>query len=148
MRPVSNGRPGTAVIPTGWAASLRPAAVGTMTATVSVRHKGSTTVFDGTQTVTTPLPSYAADVPARVLAVTTKEHTVVAAGDPVHVRGYLVTVPVAFDNADAAGGVAEEDLVTVTACDDWALVGKTLRVDDLIRGSDVVERDLFCTLND
>lgn len=137
------------MIPAGWAASLRPVAAGTMTATVQVRHPGTTTVFDPEtqQTVVTPLPPYATDIPARVLAVTSMEHTVDAAGDTVHVRGYLITVPVDFDTADPDGGVAEEDLVEVTATDDPALVGRTLAVNDLIRGSNVVERDLFATLN-
>lgn len=144
MRPVATGRPGTEVIPTGWAAAHQTPVEGTMTAArCSLRRPGTTTAWDeaSQSTVTTPLPPYAADVPCRVQALNTAASDVQTAEQTITVAGYLVAVP-----ADVAG-VEVNDLVDITLSDDPDLTGAALQVDSVARGSHRFERDLFCTLS-
>lgn len=145
VRPVASGRPGTRVIPDGWGAAHAVPVAGTRRATVSLRHPGGTPAWNETtqQTETVPFAPYAADQLARIQAVTNRAGgPVEAAGETVYVRGYLVALPVTV--VDAKPG----DLITVDACTDPTLVGRVLTVVDVLRGSEVWERDLFCTLND
>jgi hypothetical protein len=68
-----------------------------------------------------------------------------AAGDLLHVAGYLVTVPL-----DGTAEVKPGDLLDVDASytDDPTLAGRSLLVEDVVRGSLEVERALHCTLTD
>lgn len=143
MRPVAQGRPGTEVIPTGWAGAHAPVLDGTRTATVDLRKPGGTSAWsdDEQRTVTVPHPPYAAAVTARVQAVPAQERTSEVAGDTAHIRDYLVTLDPTLTPAD-------DDLVDVTSCDDADLTGRTLRIVDVIRGSLAFERVVYCTLND
>lgn len=143
MRRVGNGRPGTTVIPDGWEAAHAPVLAGTRTATVSLRKPGSTRQWnpDTQSTDTVPLTPYAPDVAARIQVVPTQERTVEVAGGTTHVRDYLVTL-------DPALLPVDEDLVDITACSDPALVDRTLRIVDVVRGSLRFERVVYCTLND
>ncbi|GAB2762061.1 DUF6093 family protein [Nocardioides pakistanensis] len=142
MRPPATGRPGTEVIPTGWATGHGTAADGSKTATVTLRQPGTTTSWDeaNQRTVSTPLAPYATDVPARIQALTNDARTVDAAEQQVTVAGYLVAVPLALDPAVG-------DLIQVTSSGDPTLDGRDLTVVDVVRGSLRLERDLFCTLS-
>lgn len=140
----SYGRPGTPVIPADWQASHAAVAVGTMTATVSLRKPGTTSVFneDTGQTEYTPLPAYTTGQPARIQAyrATAIDRAKDVADETLRVTGYLVTLPWAVS-------VDEGDLVDVSSCTDPELAGRSLLVIDLVRGSLRFERDVFCTIN-
>lgn len=144
MRPVATGRPGTSVIPTGWAEAHQPVVEGTMTATVTLREPGGTQgPFDET-TGTYPLvphPPYAT-VPCRVQAVHTMARRINVAEDVLTVVGYLVTIPAALT------GVRPGHLAAVTDSSDPDLDGLVLNVDDVVLGSLRFERDLFCSLHE
>lgn len=144
VRPVATGRPGTQVIPDGWAAAHGAAVAGTMTATVDLRLPGSTTEWseEQQQTVSAPLAPYGTDVPARIQAVTSGATAVEAAGETLTVRGYLIGMP------STVTTIAPEHLVRVKTCDDASLVGRDLSVTDVLRGSLIWERDVFAALND
>lgn len=135
--------PNSRVIPDGWAAHHRPTAQGAMTATVALRLPGTTNEWDPElqQTVPTPHPPYATDQPARIQAVTSQATAEDAAGETVYVRGYLVGLPIVVTPTPG-------DVVTVTVCDDATLIGRDLAIVDVLRGSLLFERDIFCTLND
>lgn len=134
MRPAATGRPGTRVIPDGWADAHQTALAGTRTATVALRHA---------RTTRDPAAPYAAGIPARIQALLAGGKTAEVASDTVSVRGYLVTLP--LDQTAAA--VKAGDLIDVTTADDPQLTGMTLHVQDVVRGSLLFERDIFCTLD-
>lgn len=140
-RPQHTGRPGSRVIPTDW--HVAPAAVlaTTRRGVVSLRHAGFTQEWSDAEEamVSVPLAPYAADVSARVQALTGQGQRVVVAEDPELVVDYLVVVDAAVD------AVVEGDLVTVTSSGDAALDGVDLRVARVARGTERFERDLFCT---
>lgn len=134
------GRPGTAVIPTRWAADHRPVAEGTMTAPCTIRVPGTTQVWSPEleQNVETPIDPYFTGM-CRVQALTNDARDVDAADDAVTVSGYLVTVP-----AHVAAQV--DHLVVATDTGDTTLDGRALRVRDVVRGTHRFERDLYCSL--
>lgn len=127
-----------------------------MTATVALRAPGtsSNSHFDGAlhRTVTTGPAPFAVDVPARVQALTERRGAGPAqdaADDMVRVAGYLVSLPLSGDGVDQIVVDGETNtLIDVTASSDPLLTGKTLRVADIVRGTNRFERDLLCTLND
>lgn len=80
----------------------------------------------------------AADVRCRVQAVTSTARPVNAGEEVVAVRGYLVSLP-------ASVLAAVGDIFTLSACNDSALVGRRLRVADVMYGTETWQRDLFCT---
>lgn len=140
-------RPGTAVIPHGWAAHHRDAIAGTMTATCDLRHPGGTgKTFDpntGSSSTTAATP-YVTGARCRVQAITEPGATTLDAAQLVTTVAYLVTI--AFDDAGAADAKVD-DLITITAADDNAtpgLVGRTLTVKSRVRGSLAWELDLTC----
>jgi hypothetical protein len=142
------GRPGTRVVPEGWGRDLAPVAVNTMVVPVSVRHPGSTKVWDEPtqQNVVTPLAAFWAGFASveALSGVTVTNDQVTAGGDVVHLTGYRVGFPWPVDDVEAG------DIVTVGAgyTGDPTLAGRSLRVDDVVRGEWRVERDAFCTLTD
>lgn len=142
VRPVATGRPGTEVIPTGWAAGHQAAADGTKTARVALRLPGTTSRWDeaSQSTVTEPYAPYASDVPARVQALANDARVITAAEQTVTVTGYLIAVPA--DLAPQRGHI-----VTVSGSGDPLLDGRELKVDDVVRGSLRFERDLYCSLS-
>lgn len=142
MRAPHPGRPGTPVIPEGWAAAHRPVAEKTMTATASIREPGGTPGWDEEAEESTLVPHdpYFTG-PCRVQALATQAGLAVVAEDPETVASYLITVP-------ASVTATEEQLVTVTDTGDPALEGKTLRIRQVVRGSLRFERDLICTFAD
>lgn len=146
MRPPL-GRTGTEVIPTGWAAALRPTLEATHTTTITWRHPGATTVGtfdpDSLGKETTPTGAYATGT-ARVQVLSPAGQDVLVAEDEVQVVGYQVTVDV--DTTDYLVG----DIGKVTAVDtdaDPTLAGKELRIESVARGSHVFERVLICVEN-
>lgn len=137
----SYGRPGTAVIPAGWAAGLAPVADGTRTAACSLRRPGTAQAWSEElqQNVEVPLPAYWTGT-VRVQALATQARPVVVVGDREVVAQYLVTAPAAVDPD-------ELDLLALSDTGDPALDGATLTVLQVVRGSLLVERDMFCTLD-
>ncbi|WKN47146.1 DUF6093 family protein [Nocardioides sp. Arc9.136] len=138
----AQGRPATPVIPTDWAATHAPVVAKTWTATVELRRPGGTSDWNPTteQNELTPHPPYYAAA-CSIQAEATQAREATAAEDATVVAGYLLTVPVTAD-------AHVDDLATVTGTGDTLLEGRTLTVRDVVRGSQLVERDLFCTLND
>lgn len=145
----SQGRPGTPVIPPGWAAHHRPVVVKTMTGTVSIRRPGTKSTFDpatGATTATEYEPHHIG--PARLQVLSLADQEALAGGQEVSTVAYLVTVE--HDAATAGIDFGLGDLVKVDAVDDngdSTLVGRELTVESLTRGSLVFERDLYCTDN-
>lgn len=147
------GRPGTAVLPSTWAAEHGLVADGFRTAVVSVRPPGGTPGgFDdetGT-TTTTPFDPFIANAPAVIAPLGADQSSspgIEVAGDVVKVTAYRVSlsrVQAGVDDDELAEGA----LVDVVTCDDPQLEGRTLNVTDVVRGSDLMTRDLICTVND
>jgi len=143
MRPVAQGRPGTEVIPTGWAAQHAVVVERTMVdAEVSLRDPSApvSTAWDEStqQTTRVPAPPYWTGG-ARIQVLNQQGRQLVAAEDPETVASYLVVVP-----ASVVAG--EGHLARVNASDDPALTGQHLQVVTVARGSHRWERDLFCSL--
>lgn len=139
--------PGTKVIPDGWSDHHRPTAAGTMTATCNLRIPGGTDKqFDtGTgKTTVTPHPPYLVGAKCRIQALKIGEKGV----DQRVAEQQITTAPylVAVDWSTAAGVEPRVDhLVDVVTAEDPTLVGHTLTVRSVVRGSLVWERDLTCT---
>lgn len=132
----AQGMPGTAVIPPDLQATLAPVLTKTRRARVNLRHKR--------KTQTKELP-YATAIPARLQALVRSGRAVgeqEVAGETLHIRGYLVTLDVGFDDADVG------DLIDIVSNpDDASFVGRTLLVEGVPRGSVMLERNLFCTMD-
>lgn len=140
------GLPNTRVIPAGWAAHHRPAANSTMTGVCELTGPGGPPTWDNPEG--TPGTILATDVPCRVQQLT-GENEAEAAGQDVHSRDYLVTLPLAL----------VPDLV-VTDHGPWVrvtgyqpgheqdgdphLVGRSLKVLAVQHGTLLWERDLVC----
>lgn len=149
----SYGRPGTTVFPPDWSTSHAPVAAGWFTGTVSLREPGGTdSAFDPETGVTTvtPFEPFAADLASSITPLGADGETGPAtetAGDMVRITGYLVQVDLTFDGDDAPA-LKPGCLIDVVTCDDALLVGRTLTVNDIARGSRRFTRDLVATLND
>jgi hypothetical protein len=140
----AQGRPGTPVIPTDWAATHQVPAQKTMVgATATLRNPGTVQAWSVPleQMVAVPKTPYAVDQPCRALALSQQAKEVVAADDPETVADYLIVVPAALEPA-------EKDLVTIACPSDPLLDGRVLEVQQVVRGSIRWERDLMCNLVD
>lgn len=126
-----------------WATHHQTVVLGTLRGRVSIRLPGGTQGWSDAaqQNVLTPHAPYAADVPARVQALSGEARTVQLADDTEVIADYLVVIPA--DHVVAGG-----HLVDVTNSEDPALTGLTLRVEKAVLGTERFERDLFCTLAD
>jgi hypothetical protein len=148
MRHHHNGSGRRTVLPADWPGSVAAVAEGFMTrATVNLRSASVTTGYDtGTnRTVATPQTPFATSVPARILGLTqVRIPPADAVGAQVRVVDYRVSIPVTQADVRLEPGL----LVDVVTCSDPLLVGRTLQVSDVVRGSHLLERDLICTLND
>lgn len=150
MRRHHTGSGRAVVLPDDWAAHHAQVAEGLMTqATISLRKPGGTgSHFDAGvgHTVTTPFPPFAADVPARILALTeVRVPPADAVDDQIRIIGYRVSIPRGHAEAD----LLPSAVITVITCDgDLLLEGRELEVSDVVRGTHLFERDLICTLND
>lgn len=148
-RPLGHPGRSTPVIEPGWAATHRPIVEGTFGATISIRRPGGTPgVFDpvtGT-TATTPFEAHYTGS-ARVQVLPALEQTRVAADQELTTVGYRLSVAYDADIEPVTGGVVN-CLVDITAVDENgqpSLVGVTLTVRSIERGSLAFERDLLCT---
>lgn len=135
--------PATKVIPDGWSEHHRPVANATMTGVADVTRSGGPGTFDRATGTTTPAaridvalaqPVRVQRMPARVIPETVADQDVTAAH-------YLVTLP--WPNAT----LLVDDLITLTACEDPALVGPPLTVTDVMKGTLLFERDVLCIDN-
>lgn len=146
MRPVATGRPGTEVIPTGWAQAHQPVVEGTMRdAKVTLRDPSAPPQSTGwnpetEQNETVPAAAYWSGG-ARVQILAQQGRQPVVAEDQESVANYLIVVP-------AAVTASEGHRAKVTSSDDPTLTGKELVVITVARGSHRWERDLFCQLVD
>lgn len=133
------------MFPPGWAAGLAPVVAKSQTATVALRKPGTRQDFDEDleQNVEVPHTPYAT-LPARVQVLATQARPVYTVGDREIVAQYLITVPL---TADPDAQPNELDLITVSDTGDPALDGRTLLIAQVGRGSVLIERDLFCTLD-
>lgn len=140
----SHGRPGTEVIPARWATDHQPVAEKTMVgAKATFRKPGTQQSWSAEQEqmIAVPKTPYAAGLRCRAQALPTQARDVVAAEDTETVAAYLITV-----TADL--NPLEGDLVQLDVCDDPALDGLRLEIQQVVRGSILWERDLMCTLTD
>lgn len=133
-------RPGSRVIPTGWSAHHRPVAEGTMTGACTIRDPAQDTqgeFDDETGTYpTVPADPYYTGV---CRAQQQKQPQVATTGEQrVSTHDYLVTVPA------SVAGVKLGHIVTVTSAVDPSLIGRPLKVVDVMRGTEMWERDLIC----
>lgn len=139
--------PGTRVIPPGWAAHHQPVVEDTLSdATVALTDPTAAPVSSAWDNTTEQIKTVAAAAywtgGARIQVLNQQGRQPVAAEDQETVAGYLVVVPATVTQ------VVEGHRVTVTDVDDAALLGKSLRVVIVARGSHLWERDLFCELTD
>lgn len=145
MQRQHTGRPGTAVIPAGWA--LAPAAIveRTLASTVRIGTVSTEPVWNeglgqsesgGLEAVYTG--------PASIMAANDGSNPTVVE-DTVATRVYDITLALSRPGADL---VASEHLVLVEACDDPALVGRRLQVQQAERGTRRFSRVLRATLLD
>jgi hypothetical protein len=133
-------RPGTQVIPTGWAAYHRPTAEATMTDTVELRRPSSASVFDeAAGSSAYPDPTTLATTSARIQRLPRRGGSDDVGDRAVVVQLYQVSLPV------SAPEVRIDDQVYVTtAATDPQLVGVLLTVREVRLGSQVWQRDLMC----
>jgi hypothetical protein len=143
------GRPGSTVFPAGWDTSHAAVLASQMPDRVSLRAAGGVPTWNPAtnRTETTPATPFATSVPARIAAIGA-DHDVVTNDDLVRVAGYDIFLPLTGDGVDALDVDGSADtLVDVTSSADPMLVGKTLRVTGVVRGSTRLERHLLATLN-
>lgn len=133
------------MFPARWAAGLAPVVARSQTATAVLRKPGTVQAWDDDleQNVQVPRPPYAT-TPARVQVLATQARPVITVGDREVIAQYLITVPL---TAGAAVQPEELDLIAVSDTGDPALDGRTLLIAQVGRGSVLIERDLFCTLD-
>lgn len=137
----ATGRPGTEVIPRNWETAHRVVFERTMRGRVALRITGTRQNWTGTHNDLVDNDPYAADVPARIQALSGQARVIQLADDTETIADYLVAIPA--EHAPKAG-----HLVDVTASGDAALTGRTLRIEKVATGTERFERDLFCTLDD
>lgn len=143
----SHGRPGTPVVPATWAASHRPVLAGTRHGSLAVRRDATTQEWSEAdqQMVTVPVAPHFTGT-CRVQALSQQATDRDVAADTETVADYLITTDVTDSAADAQP--AEQQLATVTDTGDPLLEGRTLRIVQVGRGTELFERYLFCTLDD
>lgn len=136
----SNGRAGGSSTK-HYGASHAVAAGRDWSAEVSLYAPPDAGVVSQRRTTFTPQTPYATSVRARIQPLAARGRDVVQSADEtVTIPGYLVVV-------DAGQDPETGHTVKVTKCpDDETLVGRVLHVDQVARGSEIFERDLFCTL--
>lgn len=145
MRPVGHGRPGTEVIPADWATDHRPVLAGTRRGTLTVRADATTQTWDADteQNVTVPVsPHFIGTCRVQALGNQARDRDV--AGDRETLADYLITTEVTTGDEQPL----EQQIATVTGTGDPLLDGQTLRILQVVRGTELFERYLFCTLDD
>lgn len=143
MRRHHTGSGRRTVLPSDWETALAPVVEQFMLeATVNLRAPGSTTVFDEGlgRTVTTVLPPFAIGVVAKITPISASEVGVVE--QQAWILGYRVLLPISTPTAQLDEGI----MVDVVTCSDAMLVGKALRVTDVVRGTHLLQRELVTDL--
>lgn len=143
----AQGRPGTAVIPAGWATSHAQVinrAVATAS-TVMIGPAGGASAWNeglGRTVTAAAAPVYAG--PAAVMVVTDTTRALTVVEDPIKQRVYEITLP-----HDATALIEVEHVVFVQAGDpDPMLAGRDLQVAQIERGSRRFSRVLLAVLLD
>lgn len=141
----AQGRPGTRVIPTTWGRDHAPVVTKAMRGTCQALPPGDgALVFDPTEKISKRGdvdPTY--DGPCRIQILNAQDQSAVVAEQAQITVGYLVTLSLLEPGADE---ITTAHRIKVTATDeDPSLVGKTLSITSLVRGTERFERDLFCT---
>lgn len=133
-------RPGTPVIHPQWSEHHRPTADGQMTAECSIdRPSHVATLNETTGRSTYPAATNLYAGPCRFQAGPRLSTPTTVGGTQATQHRYAVAVPA------TVGGIQINDQVTVTACtDDPSMVGRVLRVVDVLEGSLLWQRDLIC----
>jgi hypothetical protein len=132
--------PTTRVIPAGWEAHHRAVAEGQMTAQIRFTRPTAAVSFDevtGRSQYPTPDPLY--DGPCRVQASQRLDSQQTVGDRAETVKRYQVTLPV------SAGPIQINDVGVVSDATDPQLIGLTLIVVEVVRGSLVWQHDLTCT---
>jgi len=114
-------------------------------ATVALRKPGGETGWSESagRTVTTPYTPFADDVPARIQPITAEQVNVVE--EVGWVLGYRVVVP---RNQSPTPAQLDEGIeIVVRTCSDPMLVGVTMRVTEVVRGTHRFERELVARVN-
>jgi hypothetical protein len=143
----AQGRPGTPVVPAGWAeahSQVMDRATSTAS-TVAIGPPGGTSEWaEGLGcTVTQPAAAVYAG-PAELMAVSDTARALTVVEDPVKQRVYDVTLPY-----DTTALIEAEMVITVSVDDpDPMLAGRTLRVHAIERGSRRFSRVLLAVLLD
>jgi hypothetical protein len=113
-----------------------------MTATVTITRPSTAPAVlnDSTGDVTRPDPTVlATEIPARIQAAAASDRVTPAGGQQVTQRDYLVTLPL------SVAALEIDDAITVITANDPHMPGRTLRVTDIVHGSEVWQRDVFCS---
>lgn len=131
-------RPGSRVVHPRFEEHVRPTATGTMTATVTITRDGGPGVFDPATRKTAQLPD------ARVYAGPARVQTMLRVNQPVEFGGQQVSLHRYQVSVEWSGVVRVDDTVTFTAASDPALVGRRMRVLDVVLSSLELQRDLIC----
>lgn len=131
--------PNTRVIHPRFSTHHQPAAAQTRTATCDITRPatGRGALNKTTGTVTNAPTTVAVDVPCRIQAAASSDRTTQTGDQQVTFRKYLVTIDPALDTRI-------DDVVTITAAIDTDLIGRQLRVIDVIYGSEIWDRALTC----
>lgn len=136
--------PGTRVIHDRFSEHHRPVSTGSMKARCTITRAGTGpgTYNESTGKTDPPAPTPVGTAQrCRVQARAATDRVAKVGDQLLTLRGYLVSLP--HDAPD----VHVDDLVTITAADDALLVGRVLKVLDVVYASEQWERDLTCEDN-
>lgn len=134
--------PNTRVIPPGWAAHHRPVVAGSWNGAVKVTGPppGTSHWDDAAEQNVADPGATVYEGPARVQALAGQGRTIVLADDSEVLVDYLVVVP-AEVTAEAGHTIEVTD-----GHDDALLEDQTLRIRQVVMGTERFERDLFCQI--
>lgn len=142
----AQGRPGTVVIPDGWSEAHAHVIDRTLASTIKIGLASTEPVWnDGRGQSETVVVDPVFDGPASLMVVSDTARALTVVEEPIKSRVYDITLSLAQAGADL---VAVGHQVSVTACDDAGLEGKSLRVAAIERGTRRFSRVLLATLLD
>ena len=130
--------PSSRVIPAGWSEHHRPTAEGGMTAVCRIIGPGERTSKYGE-----PAPVVLVDRVKCRVQQHNQSNEGVQAGRETYTREYLVSLPVKLPGRVLAGTPGHT--IIITEAKDPELVGRAFRVEQVLHGSEVWQRDLLCT---
>jgi hypothetical protein len=114
-------------------------------ATVNLRRSGQISRWDEQlgRTVSDPYPPFLSAVKASIKPISGSPTGVVE--EQAWILGYRVSVPRSI--SPSSGQLDEGIIVDVVTCSDPMLVGKSMKVSDITRGTHRFQRDLITSLN-